>query len=74
MCGGLNEKVSVLVRVSSAEKRHLDHDNSFKGQYLIGSGLQVQRFSPLLCCETWQHPSRHGAGGAESSTSCSVGS
>jgi hypothetical protein len=27
--------------------RHHDHGNSYKGQYLIGAGLQVQRFSPL---------------------------
>jgi len=45
--------------------------NSYKGQYLIGAGLQVQRFSPLSSWqEAWQHPGRHGAGeGAESSTS-----
>jgi len=29
-------------------KRHHDHGKSYKGQhYLIGAGLQVQRFSPL---------------------------
>jgi hypothetical protein len=27
--------------------RHHDQDKSYKGQHLIGSGLQVQRFSPL---------------------------
>jgi len=38
--------ISVLVRVSIAMKRHHDH-NSYKGQHLIGTDLQVQRFSPL---------------------------
>jgi hypothetical protein len=43
-------------------------------EYLIGAGLQFQRFSPLSSKhEAWQHPARHGAGGAESSTSCSEG-
>jgi hypothetical protein len=28
--------------------RHFDQGNSYKGQHLIGAGLQVQRFSPLL--------------------------
>jgi hypothetical protein len=27
--------------------RHHDHSNSYKGQHLIGAGLQVQRFIPL---------------------------
>jgi hypothetical protein len=27
--------------------RHHDQGNSYKGQHLIGAGLQVQRFSPL---------------------------
>jgi hypothetical protein len=32
--------------------------------------LTVQRFNPLLSGqEAWQHAGRHGAGGAESSTS-----
>jgi hypothetical protein len=43
--------------------------NSYKGQFLIGADLQVQRFSPLSSWqEAWQHPGRHGAGGAQSST------
>jgi hypothetical protein len=29
-------------------KRHHDYSNSYKGKYLIGDGLQVQRFSPLM--------------------------
>jgi hypothetical protein len=46
--------------------------NSHKGQHLIGTALQVQRFSPLS--SRWehgsiQHPGKHGVGGAESSTS-----
>jgi hypothetical protein len=28
--------------------RHQDQGNSYKGQHLIGAGLKVQRFSPLL--------------------------
>jgi len=27
--------------------RHHDQGKSYKGQHLIGAGLQVQRFSPL---------------------------
>jgi hypothetical protein len=55
--------------------KHPNQSNSYKGQHLIGAGLQVQRFSPLSSWqEAWQHPGRHGAGeGAESSTSCSEG-
>jgi hypothetical protein len=37
----------VLIRVSNAVRRHHDQGNSYKGQHLIGAGLQVQRFSPL---------------------------
>ena len=64
--------MSMLVRVSIAEKRHQDQDNSYKAQqHLIRAGLQVQRFSPLSSWqEAWQCAGRHGAGeGAESSTS-----
>ena len=43
---------------------------SYKGQYLIGAGLQVQRFSPL---SPRQYPGRHGTGGAGSSMSSSKG-
>jgi hypothetical protein len=43
-------------------------------QHLIGAGLQVLRFHPLSSYwESWQNPGRHGAGEAESSTSCSEG-
>jgi hypothetical protein len=33
--------------------RHHDHCKSYKGQHLIGAGLQVQRFSPLS--SRWEH-------------------
>ena len=36
------------------------------------SGSEVQ--SIVIKAEAWQHPSRHGAGGAEPSTSLSKGS
>jgi len=37
--------------------------NSYKGKHLIGTGLQVQRFSPLSSwLEALQHPGRPGAG------------
>ena len=59
----------VLVRVSIAVKRRHDQGNSHKG-HLTGTGLQFQGFSPLSSWqEAWQHPGRHGAGGAKSSTS-----
>jgi hypothetical protein len=32
----------------TAVNRHHGQGNSYEGQYLIGAGLQVQRFSPLL--------------------------
>jgi hypothetical protein len=60
----------VLVRVFIAVNRIHDQDNSYK----IVAGLQVQRFGPLLSWhEAWHRPGRHGAGGTESSTSCSEG-
>jgi hypothetical protein len=68
-------KVSQCVRlkVPIAVKRHHDQGNSYKG-HLIGAGLQVPRFSPLSSRqEAWQYPGRHGAGGDDSSTSCSEG-
>lgn len=37
----------VLAEVSIAMTRHHDHENSYKGKYFIGAGLQVQRLSPL---------------------------
>jgi hypothetical protein len=36
-------------------KRHHDQCNSYKGQYLIGAGLQIQRFCPLS--SRWEHGS-----------------
>jgi hypothetical protein len=63
----------LLVKFSIAVKRNHDQDNSYK-EHLIGSSLQFQRLSPLSSRqEAWQHPGRHGARGAESSTSCSKG-
>jgi hypothetical protein len=65
---------SKCLRVSIAMNRHLDQGNSYKGQHLIGAGLLVLRSSPLPSGqEAWRHAGRHGAGGAESSTSCSEG-
>jgi hypothetical protein len=47
---------------------------SCKGQHLIRDALQVLRFSPFSSWwEAWRCLGRHGAGGAESSTSCSKG-
>jgi hypothetical protein len=42
-----------LVRVSNAVTRHHDQGNSYTRQHLIGAGLQVQRFSPLLSREEY---------------------
>ena len=47
--------------------------NSYKG-HLIGGSVQIQRFSLISRLKKWQCPSRHGAGGDESSTSLSEGS
>jgi hypothetical protein len=52
--------------VSIAAMRYHDQGNSYKGQHLIGSGLQVQRFSPLSSLrDAWQCLGRHGAGGSK---------
>ena len=57
-------KQTLRRRVYIAVKRHHDHGNSYKGNHLIGAGLQFQRL------ETWWCAGRHGAGGeAESATS-----
>ena len=45
----------VLIRVSIAVKRHHDQGDSYKGQHLVGAGLQVQSFSPLS--SRWEHGS-----------------
>jgi hypothetical protein len=39
------------LKVSVTVKRHQDCGNYYKGKYLIGAGLQVQKFCPLL---SWQ--------------------
>ena len=52
----------------SAVKRHHAQGNSYKGQCLIGVGIQVQSFSPLSAWhEECQQAGRHGVGGAKSS-------
>ena len=56
-----------------AVKRYYDQGNSHKG-HLIGGSVQIQRFSLISRLKKWQCPSRHGAGGDESSTSLSEGS
>ena len=55
----------------NAMNRHHDQGKSYKGQHLIGAGLQVQFI--IIKVGAWQHLGRHGAGGAESSTSSSEG-
>lgn len=50
VCGELWE---CLIRVSMTVKSHCDHDNAYKGKYLIGPGLQ---FRGLVCyCHGRQH-------------------
>ena len=62
-----NTRVTVLVRVSIAVKRHHDQGNFYKGQYLIKAALQLQRFGQSTSWqEACQHPRWHGACGAES--------
>ena len=57
---------SVLVKVSTAVKRHLEQGSSYERHHLIGSGLHIQRFSPLsLMQEAWQHSGRCGSGKGE---------
>ena len=64
-----------LVKITIAVKRNHDQGNSYKEQYLIGSGLHFQRFSPSSSRqEAWQHVGRHGGGGAERSMSSWKGS
>lgn len=70
-------KVTVLViEVSIAVQRLHDHGNCYKGKHFIWGLLIGQRFCSLSACQgAWGHTDRHGAGGgAESSTSGSVGS
>jgi hypothetical protein len=40
--------LAVLVRVSTAMKRHHDHGNSYKEKHLTRAGVQFQWFSPSL--------------------------
>jgi hypothetical protein len=55
----------------TAVNRHHDQGKSYKGQHLIGAGLQVQ--SSIIKARALHHPGRHGAGKAESSISSSEG-
>ena len=48
-----------------------DQDKSYKGQHLIGTGLQVQ--SIIIKVGVQQHLGCHGAGRGEGSTSSSEG-
>jgi hypothetical protein len=66
----LRSSLPKCLRISIVNKRHHDQGNSYKEQHLFGTGLQAQRFSPLLSCqEAEQRATRHGTGeGAESST------
>jgi hypothetical protein len=63
--------LSITVLGFTAVNRHHDQGNSYKGQHLIGAGLQDQRFSPLSSRQG--HVSVHGTGGAEKSTRRSKG-
>ena len=50
----------VLVRVSIAVERHHNQRNFYKGQHLIGAGLQFQTFNPLSSWrEAWRYTGRH---------------
>ena len=51
---GKTQKQGVLVRVSTAVKRHHDHGNSYKGKHFIGAGLQ---FRGLV---HYHHGRKHG--------------
>ena len=46
-----------------------DQGNSFNWDWLMGSEVQ----SIIIKVGAWQHPGRHGAGGAGSSASSSEG-
>jgi hypothetical protein len=69
----LENKVSVLVRVlllwtDTMTKASLIR-TTFNWGWLTGSEVQ----SIIIKAGTWQHPGRHGTGGAESSISSSEG-
>jgi hypothetical protein len=50
-------------------KRYHDQCKSYKGQHLIGLVYMFSVSVHYNQGRTWQHPDRHGSGGAESSTS-----
>jgi hypothetical protein len=51
----IQENFTEGLRVSIAMNRHHDQCKSYKGQHLIGVGLQDQRLSPLS--SRWEHGS-----------------
>lgn len=60
---GLSNSVFLHHRLSEASvavKGHSDHDNSYKGKHLIGSGLQFKGL--VHYHHGWKQTSRHGAG------------
>lgn len=58
-CGNLVSVLSVLVRVSMAEKRHYDYGNPYTGKFLIGVALQ---FRGLTC---HHHGGKYGSAQAD---------
>ena len=71
----LSVSSNCLGQHSIVEKTCFEHSTSYKGKQLIGAGLQIQKFSPLL--SWWEIVwlvVRHGATGAQGSTSGSAGS
>jgi hypothetical protein len=71
LCLGIFHLISCLSQVFTAVNRYYDQGKSYKGQHLIEADLQVQ--SIIIKVGAWQHPGRHCAGRAESSTSSSEG-
>jgi hypothetical protein len=60
MHGGKSEPTHpVLISICSTAHLHIKTINT---SCLIGAGLQVQS---IIKAGTWQHPGKHGAGGAE---------
>jgi hypothetical protein len=55
---GQGSKFRVTKCLSIAVKRHHNHGNSYKGNHLVGAGLQVQRLS-LPSHHSGKHDSLH---------------
>ena len=53
----------------TAVNRHYDQGNSYKDNISLRLAYRFRVQSIIIKAGTWQHPGRHGAGGAESSTS-----